>query len=67
MKGQRYLALFIHGVNETNLAALDGKPDTNDVNDTCPRNSALPSDKDCGAKKSDGTLAGDILTDVIVK
>ena len=49
-----------------NRVALGGKADSNPVNDICPRDS-ISTDKGCGTKKPDGTLGGDILTDVIVK
>ena len=50
-----------------NRAAIDGKEDTNPLDDVCPRSSTSPKDKGCGAKKPDGTLGGDILTDVVMK
>ena len=50
-----------------NRAAIDGKEDTNPLDDVCPRSGTPPTDKGCGAKKPDGTLGGDILTDVVVK
>jgi hypothetical protein len=50
-----------------NRAALDGKEDTNPLDALCPRSGTPPTDKGCGAKKPDGTLGGDILTDVVVK
>jgi hypothetical protein len=49
-----------------NRATMGGKPDSNPANDVCPRDS-ISTDKGCGTKKPDGTLGGDILTDVIVK
>jgi hypothetical protein len=51
-----------------NHAALDGNADTVPSNDVCPRppNPAI-GDKGCGAKKSDKTLGGDVITDVVVK
>ena len=49
-----------------NRATLGGKADSNPANDVCPRDS-ISTDKGCGTKKPDGTLGGDILTDVIVK
>jgi hypothetical protein len=50
-----------------NRAAIDGKEDTNLLDDVCPRSGTPPTDKGCGAKKPDGSLGGDILTDVVVK
>jgi hypothetical protein len=46
--------------------ALDGSPDTNPSNDTCPRDPS-GTDKGCGSKNPDGTLGGDVVTDVIMK
>lgn len=50
-----------------NRATLDGKEDTNPLDDMCPRSGTSPKDKGCGARKPDGTLGGDILTDVVDK
>jgi hypothetical protein len=50
-----------------NHAALDGKEDSNLLDDVCPRSATAPTDKGCGAKKRDGTIGGDLLTDVVVK
>lgn len=50
-----------------NHAAIDGKDDTDPLDNVCPRSSTSLKDKGCGAKKSDGTLGGEILTDVVVK
>jgi len=50
-----------------NRAVLDGKEDTNPLDDVCPRDSTSQTDKGCGAKKDNGSLGGEILTDVIVK
>jgi len=47
--------------------AIDGKADTNPADDICPRDSNLPKDKGCGARKPDHTLGGDVTTDVVVK
>jgi len=47
--------------------AIDGMADTNPADDICPRDSNLPKDKGCGARKPDHTLGGDVTTDVVVK
>lgn len=57
--------------------ALDGVPDTDVEDDTCPRIVAPPfvlvdsipglKDKGCGAKRPDKTLGDPILTDVVIK
>lgn len=47
--------------------AIDGKADTNPADDVCPRDSTSPTDKGCGARKTDRTLGGDVTTDVVVK
>lgn len=60
-----------------NHAALDGNPDTHPGDDVCPRE-PLPGgidpnpdgsvkDRGCGARKPDGTLGADVLSDIIVK
>ena len=58
-------------------AALPGGLGDSDANDdACPHNApatlvdpvnAAIKDNGCGAKKSDGTLGGPVLTDVVVK
>jgi hypothetical protein len=50
-----------------NHAALDGKTDSNPLDDVCPRSITAQNDKGCGAKKPDGTIGGDLLADVVVK
>jgi hypothetical protein len=52
----RYAASVSH-------AAIDGVADASPSNDACPRAPAA-SDRGCGAKSSDGTLGGDVFTDV---
>jgi hypothetical protein len=47
-------------------SALEGYDDEVPTNDTCPRNPST-GDDGCGSKKPDGTLGGDVLTDVIIK
>ena len=49
-----------------NTAAIDGETDTTPGNNVCPRDPS-GADKGCGNKNPDGTLGGDIFTDVIMK
>jgi hypothetical protein len=49
-----------------NTEAIDGNPDANPSNDVCPRDPS-GSDKGCGSKTTNGTLGGEVVTDVIMK
>ncbi len=55
-----------------NTAALDGIPDSNTENDTCPRATVLAMDgtvidPGCGTPNPDHTLGADVVTHVHVK
>ncbi len=49
-----------------NTDAINGETDTTPGNNVCPRDPS-GTDKGCGNKNPDGTLGGDIFTDVIMK
>ena len=57
-------------------SVLDGVPDDDLADDTCPHSVTPPfevkrvgniKDRGCGAKKADGTLGAEVFTDVVMK
>jgi uncharacterized repeat protein (TIGR01451 family) len=49
--------------------AIDGQPDSHSADDVCPHDAlgGVFKDKGCGSNKPDGTLGGDVLTDVAME